>query len=93
MTPERAARIWRAAYLNVLERVAPRHRMLFVRYEDLLDGVGVPALESRLGLELDSGLVRREWNRNGGGPVPDGGSAALPAGTLDVHARLMELRI
>ena len=91
MTQVRAEELWRANYRSVLERIEPRHRVCWVSYEDLLDGVGLEALETRLGVRLDRGLVRPELDRQGRG-ARSAGLRLAPA-THELHTRLMTARL
>ncbi len=92
LTAPMAERIWCAHALSLFEFLQPRYRVLCVAYEDLLDGIGVRALGARLGLELDQRLVQKTLNRS----KPVGRAAegrALDSRTLEIFARLRELRV
>lgn len=52
-----ALEIWAAAYRQVLRRHRHRGQWLFLHYEQVLDGTGLPRLEEALGVAVDRSFV------------------------------------
>jgi len=81
-----AYRLWFNNYSNILGSYYPSlsSRILFIHYEQLLDGSALPALSMRLGRKLDPSFAAISLNRS----RPSGD---IPTDVYDIYSRLCEL--
>lgn len=80
-----AYQLWLNSYMKLLQNLnsISNDRILFIHYEQLLNGEVLPDLEDRLGTRLDSTLINKSLNRS----KPIGN---VPADVLRVYREMCE---
>jgi hypothetical protein len=80
---EGALEIWAAAYLRILREHRHRGEWVFVHYDQVLDGTGVPRIEQAIGTGLDASIADTALRRS-----PAAGR--WPAGIGEIYDELCE---
>lgn len=79
-----ALEIWAASYLHVLRNHRHRGDWVFVHYEQVLEGGGIPRIEDAIGARLDPGVADAALRR-----APDSGR--WPATLHEIYVELCDL--
>lgn len=80
---EAGLEIWAAAYLRILRQHRHRGEWVFVHYDQVLDGTGLPRLERAVGARLDGRVAETALRRS----PPDG---RWPAAVGELYNELCE---